>query len=141
MHILTIRNRCWTVHRAAASNILSIIYDIPTVSSPDDPTVTDINRFADIATDYGYPGKYMVEFFPWMLYIPSSLAKWKREAREAYHYFTELFEGMFHDVQLRIVCSCFASPSRLLIHGRCRSKGMNARVSLETCFESEIVTI
>jgi len=47
----------------------------------------------------------MVEFFPWMLYIPSSLAKWKREATEAHHYYSKLFAGMIHDVQHRIVCS------------------------------------
>jgi len=47
-----------------------------------------------------------------MLYIPSSLAKWKREAKEAHHYYSELFEGMLRDAQDRIVCSLFASPSR-----------------------------
>ena len=137
---INIRKSHWIVHRAAASTILSIVYDISTVSSADDPTVTNINRFDDIMIDYSTPGRYLVEFFPWMLHIPSALAKWKREAREAYHYFTELFDSMVRDVQHRIVCSYFASSSPLLIHERFRTKGMNARVSLETCFENAIVT-
>jgi len=95
---------CWEgeLRRAAASTILSIVYDIQTVSSPDDPTVTNINWFGEMLVDYTSPGKYLVEFFPWMLYIPSSLAKWKREARETYHYLTELFERMVHDVEHQI---------------------------------------
>ena len=97
------------MYSAADSTILSIIYDIPTVSSADDPTVINLNEFAELVPEYANPGNYLVEFFPWMLYIPSSLAKWKREAREGYHRFTELFEGMVHDVQHRIARCCFAS--------------------------------
>ena len=88
--------------------------------------------------DYSTPGKFFVEFFPWMLDIPSSLAKWKREAREAYHYFTQFFEGMVHDVQHKIVRPYLASSSRELIHALCRIKGMNARASSETCFANAI---
>ena len=103
--------------------------------------MTDINRFMDTVVEYMIPGNYLVEFIPWMLYIPSFLAKWKREAREAYHYFNELFERMARDVQHRIVRYYFASSFRfLLTHAPCRTKGMNARVSLETCFENAIVT-
>ena len=120
------------VYRAAASTILSIVYDIPTVSSADDPTVTTVNKFNEILVEYANPRNYLVEFFPWMLYIPSSMAKWKREAKEARRYFTDHFEGMVHDVQHRIVCSCFASYCWLLNHTPCRTKGMNTRVSLET---------
>ena len=75
-----------------------------------------------------------------MLYIPSLLAKWKRGAREGYHFFSVLFEGMVRDVQHRIVLSYFVSSSRLLIHGPGRTKGMIARVSFEPCFEDAIVT-
>ena len=128
------------MYTAFASSILSIVYDISTVSSADDPTVTNINRFDDIMIDYSTPGRYLVEFFPWMLYIPSFLAKWKREAKEANRYFTQLFEGMVHDVQKRIVRSCSVSSSSLLIHPSCRTKGTKDRVSLGTCFENAIVT-
>ena len=93
--------------RAAASSILSIVYDIPTVSSPDDPTVTNINMFMDVVVEYASPGNYLVEFFPWMLYIPASLAKWKRKAKAGNIFFSKLFMGMFHDVETRIVSLCF----------------------------------
>ena len=103
--------------------------------------MTNINRFVEIGLEYVSPGKYLVEFFPWMLHIPSSLAKWKREAKEANRYFKELFEGMVNDVQLQIVRSHLASSSGLLvIHAHYRTKGMNARVSLDTCFANAIVT-
>ena len=139
---------CWpfgipadmSIPRAAASTILSIVYDIPSVSLADNPTVTNINKFTDIVVEYANPGNYLVEFFPWMLYIPSSVAKWKREAREGYHYFTEIFGGMVHDVQHRIVRSCFALSCHLSIYAPCRAKGMNARVLLETYSENAIVT-
>ena len=127
-------------HRAAASTILSVVYDIPTVSSADDPTVTRINQFNEIALEYANQGNYLVEFFPWMLYIPSSLAKWKREAREGYHHFTELFEGMVHDVQHRIVRAYLTWSGCLVIYACHRTKGMNDRVLQETCFEDAIAT-
>ena len=92
-------------HRATTSSILSILYDLPTVSSADDSTVTTINKFVEQMVDYANPGNYLVEFFPWMLYIPSSLAKWKREAKERFRYYSEFFLKMFCDVENRIASS------------------------------------
>ena len=70
----------------------------------------------DVVTEYTVSGNFLVEFIPWMLYIPSSLAKWKREAKEGFHFFSELFTGMFRDVKTRIVRPSFASPSPLKDH-------------------------
>ena len=72
-------------------------------SSTDDPTVREINSFNDIAVDYSLPGNYLVEFFTWMKYIPSSIAKWKRVAEERNKKFSTMFEAMFCDVEDRIV--------------------------------------
>ena len=92
--------------RAAASTVLSIVYDLPSVSSIDDPAVAKIHEFTDVGKDYGNPGNYLVEFFPWMKHIPSSLAKWKRVAEERSKEYSELFVGMFREVEDRIVpCS------------------------------------
>jgi hypothetical protein len=66
--------------RASASTVLSVVYDLPTISSTNYPIVVKINEFADIGVDYANPGNYLVEFFTWMKYIPSSVAKWKRLA-------------------------------------------------------------
>ena len=83
--------------------MLSITYDHPAISSIDDPTVQEINTFSEINVDYAFPGNYLVEFFPWMLYIPSSIAKWKRVAKERQKKYSAMFEAMFCDVKDRIV--------------------------------------
>ena len=89
--------------RAGASTMLSVLYGYPMVSSTDGSTVREINTFADIAVDYSLPGNYLVEFFTWMKYIPSSIAKWKRMAEERHQKYSAMFEAMFRDVEDRIV--------------------------------------
>ena len=89
--------------RSAASTILSITYDHPAISSIDDPTIQEINTFSEISVEYALPGNHLVEFFPWMLYIPSSIAKWKRVAEERQKKYSAMFEAMFYDVEDRIV--------------------------------------
>jgi len=99
-----------------ASIVLSVVYDHPTVSSPNDPIVTRVNEFIETASHYALPGNYLVEFFTWMRYIPSSIAKWKREAEEGYKEYSKMFVGMFHDVETRIVTSYLFDPLYFLIH-------------------------
>ena len=89
--------------RMAASTILSVAYDHPTVLSTDHPTVREINKFNDISLEYALPGNYLVEFFTWMMYIPSSIAKWKRVAEERQKKYSAMFEAMFREVEDRIV--------------------------------------
>ena len=66
----------WDKHlrRAAASMVLSVVYDQPTIQSEQDRNVTLINDFVQRLTRAAYPGAHFVEFFPWMLYIPSRYA-------------------------------------------------------------------
>jgi len=63
----------WEQHccRSAASMILSVLYGYPTIMSERDHTVEGINNCADRLTRALYPGAHLVEFFPWMRYIPS----------------------------------------------------------------------
>jgi len=89
--------------RAAASTMLSVSYDLSTILSTNDPIVVTINKFTEVIHHYAIRGNYLVEFFPWMKHIPSSLAKWKQEAEKGYVHYTELFEGMFREVENRIV--------------------------------------
>ena len=86
-----------------ASTGLSVVYDLPTVSSPDDPTVAKVNVFMERISHYAVPGNYLVEFFTWMKYIPSSIAKWKKEAEEGYEEYSKMFTSLFRDVEDRIV--------------------------------------
>jgi len=97
----------------AASTILSVVYDLPTVRSPDDPTVIKVNQFLERYLHYAIPGNYYVEFFTWMKYLPSSIAKWKKEAEEGYKEYSKMFMGLFHDVENRIVISFIRSSLSL----------------------------
>ena len=84
--------------RALASTVLSVVYDLPTISSTNDPIVVEINEFAEIGVGYSIPGNYLVEFFKWMKYISSSVAKWKRLAEARSKHYSGMFVGMFRDV-------------------------------------------
>ena len=83
--------------------MLSVIYDHPTISSTDHPTVQETNAFNELSAEYALPGNYLVEFFTWMKYIPSSIAKWKRVAEERQKKYSAMFVAMFCDVEDRIV--------------------------------------
>ena len=80
------------------------------VSSTDDPTVVEANRFLEIAVEYGQLGNYLVEFFTWMKYIPSSVASWKRLAEERYKEYSNVFVGLFREVEDRIVMTFIRCP-------------------------------
>jgi len=109
--------------------VLSVVYDLPAVSSPTDPTVVKVNAFAATAGDYAYPGRYVVEFLTWMKYIPSSMAKWKRVAEERHKEYSDMFVGMFREVEDRIV-TCFVSSLCRLADLSSRNKGTIAQVLL-----------
>lgn len=66
----------WDKHlrRAAASMVLSVVYDQPTIKPGQDDFVRLINDFVQRLTRAAYPGAHFVEFFPWMRYIPSRFA-------------------------------------------------------------------
>lgn len=63
----------WDAHlrRAAASGIMSVVYDAAPISSENDSSVVAINDFVARLTRAAYPGAHFVEFFPWMKHIPS----------------------------------------------------------------------
>jgi len=63
----------WDKHirRAAASMVLSVVYNQPPIKSEQDSTVKLANEFIRRLTLAAYPGAHLVEFFPWMKYIPS----------------------------------------------------------------------
>ena len=106
--------------------MLSFLYDFPIVSSTNDPTVVKVKTFPDIVVEYGQlPGNYLVEFFTWMKYIPSSVAGWKRLAEERHEEYSDMFVGLFREVEDRIVRTFIRSIFRLA-HQSCRNEGTNA---------------
>ena len=57
--------------RHTSSIMLSVIYDLPPVESEDDPVVVAINEHVDRILFEVQAGSPLVEFFPWMKYVPS----------------------------------------------------------------------
>jgi len=66
----------WEKHlrRAAASMVLSVVYDQPTIKTGQDHPVKLINDFVQRLARAAYPGAHLVEFFPWIRYIPPRFA-------------------------------------------------------------------
>jgi len=66
-------NRKQDVHfkRLAASTIMSILYDYPTILSDHDQAVEGIEKFNDRFAQALTMGSYFVDIFPWMKYIPA----------------------------------------------------------------------
>jgi hypothetical protein len=63
----------WDKHfrRTAASMVMSVIYDTPPITSELDSSVKAVNDFVARLTRAALPGAHFVEFFPWMMHIPS----------------------------------------------------------------------
>jgi hypothetical protein len=57
--------------RLAASTIMSIIYDYPTIMTEHDQAVEKIERYNDRFSSALAVGSYFVDIFPWMNYIPA----------------------------------------------------------------------
>ncbi|KAI9443652.1 cytochrome P450 [Lactarius indigo] len=92
----------WGHHlrRAATSMIMSVVYDLPTIKSGQDHNVKHVNDFVERITRAAYPGTYLVEYFPWMLHIPSRFAAWKRDAEAWYKHDTAIFDEFFNSVHV-----------------------------------------
>jgi cytochrome P450 len=84
--------------RHASSIMLSIIYDLPPVESEDDPVVVAINEHVDRILFEVQAGSRLVEFFPWLKYVPSRFAKWKRDAQYWYIHDSLMFERLLGKV-------------------------------------------
>jgi hypothetical protein len=67
----------WDNHlrRSTASMIMSIAYGTPPITSEIDPSIKTANDFVERLARAALPGAHLVEFFPWMMYIPSRCAR------------------------------------------------------------------
>lgn len=50
---------------------MGMIYDHPPIASELAPSVQKVNDLVARLTRAGAPGAHLVEFFPWMIYIPA----------------------------------------------------------------------
>ncbi|KAH9975377.1 cytochrome P450 [Lactifluus volemus] len=103
----------WDNHlrRTAASMVMSVTYDTPPIVSERDSKVKAVNDFVARLTRAALPGAHLVEFFPWMMHIPSRFAKWKRDAEYWYERDSVMFEKMFNGVHQKLVIKGIDSPS------------------------------
>lgn len=79
------------------------MYGYPTSLLFNDKNVTRVNEFIDRASEAFAPGRYLVEFFTWMKYLPVCIAPWKRNILEWHTSDSEFFMKLFDDAQKRVV--------------------------------------
>ncbi|KAJ7797225.1 cytochrome P450 [Mycena olivaceomarginata] len=103
-HSLLVTPKAWDSHfrRTAASVVLSIVYDLPPLTSEKDPKITLINDFVERLVKAAYPGAHFVEYFTWMRYLPAWMAKWKRDALEQHILDDAMFRRLFNEVGERV---------------------------------------
>ncbi|TFK67279.1 cytochrome P450 [Pluteus cervinus] len=87
------------IKRSTASSIKAVIYGTPPIASIDDPVVAFISEMGHRLVTATMPGAYLVELFPKMLYLPTWLASWKREAMERYEESTKKLKGFVQHVR------------------------------------------
>ncbi|KAF8987969.1 cytochrome P450 [Cyathus striatus] len=88
--------------RAAQSMILGVVYDNGVIADCKDPNITYVNDFIARIVRAAFPGAHYAEFFPVMKYLPTSMAKWKRDAQDWFRRDGEYFGAMYNDVKERI---------------------------------------
>ncbi|PSS37905.1 hypothetical protein PHLCEN_2v247 [Hermanssonia centrifuga] len=92
--------------KCSACSVLSACYGWTVLDSTADDLIQRIN---DIPQRIGgpitsRPAAGMVQFFPWMLYLPEWLAKWKRRCRELHESDTKMLESFLDDFEKKPVC-------------------------------------
>ena len=104
----------------------TLIYDTPVLENANDPSVVPLNNFNDHLSHAAYPGAHLVEFFTWMRYLPSWMAKWKYEAVTGYRKYSTIFLGLYDDVCQRVVSSCWIGLRGILKQFEVRQVVTNA---------------
>jgi len=113
------------VNRATFSMTAGYVYDLPTIESAHDPIIHRGNDFIGRIVRSGFPGAHFVEFFTWMKYLPSWMAKWKRDAEYWFHsdgeYYGELYKGVEKRLEAGDERICFTS----ILHQDAKHTGIN----------------
>ncbi|KAI0700081.1 cytochrome P450 [Cytidiella melzeri] len=80
-----------------ASTILTSVYGWPSIST-DEPIVKRLVDHVGYLSPAVLPGAFFVDLIPAMKYLPTWLAKWKREGLAWHDQETRMFEGLNADV-------------------------------------------
>ncbi|KAK7443505.1 hypothetical protein VKT23_015677 [Stygiomarasmius scandens] len=94
----------WDDHmkRSSASTILSVVYGFPPIKRSNDPLIGRIMEHMHRNVEGGTTGQNLVEIFPILEYVPSWMAKWKRDAIHYCKEDTKFFEELMSTVQKSI---------------------------------------
>jgi hypothetical protein len=121
--------------RHTASIMFSVNYDLPPVEAEDDPRVVGIQDSLQRLLHEMQPGARLVEYFPWLRYVPSRcvadravdrgfpqilqcrFAKWKRDAQHWFIQDTLMLQRLLDNVSEDLVCARCTNPlTRSIIH-------------------------
>lgn len=91
--------------RTGGSTVLSVGYDSPTLKSVEDTSMAGIYNFTLHLVQSAYIDGHLVELFPWLKYLPSSLMSWKRRATQGSLRYSALFHGLFNETKAHKVYS------------------------------------
>ncbi|TDL15532.1 cytochrome P450 [Rickenella mellea] len=86
------------LRRTAAATVLSAVYAYPPISIGDH-LVEKVENYVDRMLKAALPGNYLVDIFPFMMYIPTWMAKWKSEGYAWFKKDTDMFLGLVDDVK------------------------------------------
>ncbi|KAJ7447294.1 cytochrome P450 [Mycena galericulata] len=94
----------WEAHlrRALSSTLMTVTYDTPMLKTEHEPAIAGILDFTKAVLKAAFVDGAMVENFPFLQYLPSWLAPWKREAETASVRYSGMFESLFGDVKKRV---------------------------------------
>jgi hypothetical protein len=113
--------------RAAASAIMSILYDHPTLENEHDKAITEVHELVERLAAAAAPGAHLVELFPWMIHIPERqvfvsflesnhlmrckhrFSRWKREVMGHSRQHTAMLNALLDTVRNDIVSHYLAS--------------------------------
>ena len=120
--------------RHAASIMFSVTYHFPPVESEDHPHVVGITNHLQRMMQEMEPGARLVEYFPWLRYVPSRcvthrtidrglrsilqcrFAKWKRDAQYWFIQDTLMMKRFLSNVSEDLVCArCTGQSTRRII--------------------------
>ncbi|KAF5368991.1 hypothetical protein D9758_002839 [Tetrapyrgos nigripes] len=92
----------WTYHvqRSAASAILSLVYAIPSIQSPEDPTFAFMDDFLTRSTAALL---HVIDAFPILDKLPGFIARWRHNAGKDFQRFTGVFEEMYLRIKNKFV--------------------------------------
>ncbi|KAJ7610296.1 cytochrome P450 [Mycena polygramma] len=86
--------KVWVNHlkQTTASSILAAVYAWPRKRSRDMTIINRIHAHTARIARAVVPGAFLVEVFPWMKWLPSWIAKWKRDGLKWHEEETKMFE-------------------------------------------------